>query len=396
MTELWTDKYRPESAADILGQPKAVSQVLEWLGSWKPGKAMFLHGPPGTGKSALVEALAQERGLFLLRMNASDERNSEQLETIISDSSRTHSLFHRGKLILLDEVDGISGRVDRGAINAIIRIIKESMFPVFLVANEPYLPRLRPLRAYSAMVRFSRIRAETIGKRLEDIARAEGIGIEQGLARGLARWSQGDMRSAITDLQTVSAGRQAVGQQDLDVLGYRERASSIFEILPAVFRSGNISSGRKAIRESDMDPDDIFLWVESNLASEFALEKLPEAYELLAKADLFRARVIRQQNWRFKAFMSDLLAGISVVKGESGSPPGFRPYQAPDRIIQLARTRAKREAMNGVCRKIGELTHTSAKAARREYIPYLKILARKSPKDGISGLEPEDLETIAG
>jgi replication factor C large subunit len=392
---LWTDRHRPASTTEVVGQPKAVAEAARWLEGWNPGKALFLHGPAGVGKTSIAEALAQERGLFLLRMNASDERGKDDIEALLSSSSRTQPLFHKGRLIVLDEVDGIPG-TDRGAVPAMVRIIKESCFPVVLIANDPYLPKLRELRQHSAMVRLGRVHPASVEKRLKDIARKEGVELGPEVARNLARWSQGDLRSAINDLQTVALGRKAVTQKDMESLGYRERASGIFEILPAVFKSRSVNAGRKALRDADMDADDVFLWVENNVGQEFIPERLADAYGLLARADMFRSLVHKQQNWRFKAYMSDLIAGISVLKGDTHAPGGFRPYQPPERLVRMARTATRRAAMDQLCGKLGLLTHSSKRAVKRDHLPYLRIVLEARPDEGIEGLEREDVEAIAG
>jgi replication factor C large subunit len=366
--------------------------------SFEPGKGLMLMGPAGTGKTLLVETIARERNLLLLQLSASDARGAEAIESFFSDSSRTRSLFHKGKIILLDEVDGISGH-DKGAVAAITKIIKESSYPVFLIANDPWAQKLRPLRPYVKMVKFSKVHSASIEKRLREILEKEGIAPKGNVLKDLARWSQGDLRSAISDLQTVSQGKKELSGEDLEILGYRERESSIFEILPTVFKSRSISASRKAIQSVDKDPDEVFWWVENNITQEFPVEKLAQAYDLLSKADIIRGRTSVQQNWRFRAIMTDLISGISVVKGESHAPHhGFMMYQAPQRIMMMGRTKARRAGMDSLCKKIGEKAHASTRVVKRDYLPYMRIILKtdSSPtKSEFSvSLDEEELDLL--
>ena len=396
--EIWLDRYRPGKTSEIVGQGKAIKEALAFLDSWRPGQGAFLHGPPGVGKTLLVETLARERGLSLLRLNASDSRTASQIEAMLSSASRTRDMFGSGKLILIDEVDGISGQ-ERGAVGAIIKVIRESSFPVFAIANDPWKPKLAPLRSACRVIKFSRVMTPSIEKYLREISRAEGIEAEDAALKSLARFAQGDLRSAISDLQIVAQGKKALNARDLEILGYRERGINIFSALPIIFHSRKVAVTRKAIFELDRDPDEVFLWIESNVHQEFVPGKLAEAYELLSRADIMRSRVHRQQNWRFKAFMTDLMSGISVVKGETHRPPGFRPFQQPTRIAMLGRSRARRAMMDGLASRIGEFTHSSRRVAKRDYLPYLRIMlsgkARKEPEQGLE-LEKEELALIKG
>ena len=385
--ELWVDKHRPRTLSGIVGQGKAVSEAREFLDSWRPGQAAFLHGPPGVGKTLLVETLAEERGLTLLRLNASDSRTASEIEARLSSASRTRTLLGSGRLILIDEADGISGS-ERGAVGAIVKIIKESCFPVFAIANDPWKPKLAPLRTASRVIKFGRVMTPSIEKRLREICGEEGIDAEEAALKSLARFAQGDLRSAISDLQMVAHGRKSLKPGDLSILGYRERETSIFTTLPVIFHSRSVSATRKAIFGMDRDPDEVFWWIESNVHQELVPGKLAEAYDLLSRADLMRSRVRRQQNWRFKAIMTDLMSGISVVKGDTHRPPGFRPFQQPTRIVQLGRSRARRAMMDSLASRIGEFTHTSKRSVRRDYIPYIRIvLSRKSGREPEQGLE---------
>ena len=392
--KLWTEKHRPVTTEGIAGQGKAVAETKDALERFKPGKALFLCGPPGSGKTLLVETLARERELLLLQLNASDFRKSGDIESF-SGATSTRPLFSKGKLILLDEVDGVSGRSDRGAVPSIVKLVKKSRYPVFLIANDPWKPKLSPLRQCSKLIKFTKVPGPSIEKRLREICEKEGITPEDGVLKNLARWSQGDMRSAITDLQIISHGRQSLCMRDMEALGYRERESQVYDILPTIFNSRKISASRKLIHESDKDPDELLWWLETNALLEFrSPEELARAYDILSRADMFRALVMKQQNWRFKGFMVDMMSGISLSKRE----PEHRyvPYKPPERLILMGRTKIKRALMKSASRKIGSALHCSSRTVKEDYLPYLKIIMRKNR--GIAGeleLEPEEAKLLA-
>jgi replication factor C large subunit len=387
--KLWIEKYKPENVEGIVGQNKAVGEVLNWLKSWKPGKALLLHGSAGTGKTLLIENLSKQNKWFLLTINASDSRSAGQIEAILGESSKTRTLFFAKKLILIDEVDGISP-TDRGAVSSIIKIIKNSHYPVIVIANDPWNRKLQSLRPYCTMVRFGKVHSASIEKRLREICSKEGIEVKDNVLNSLAKWSQGDLRSAITDLQTVAQDKKELSDKDLEILGYRERESNIFEILPIIFKSRNINASRKAIQNSDKDPDEIFWWIENNTHQEFTRpDLLADAYNLLSKADIFRSRVVKQQNWRFKAFMVDLLSGISVIKGDYHSEHGFTPYKPPRRLIQLGATKQRRATLGVLYKRIGDFTHSSTNVVKTAYVPYLKIMLKKHKKEKAKHKIPE-------
>lgn len=388
--DLWTEKHKPKNTKEILSQGSAITEMTNWIETWKPGKALFLHGPPGTGKTLIPEVIANERKWMLLQVNASEKRNSEAIENSLSESSKNLSLFHSGKLILIDEVDGISSG-DRGGIGAIVKIIKESKFPIIVTANNPYISKLRPLRVHAKLVRLSKVNVKSIEKRLKEICEKEGVKADENVIKNLARWSSGDIRSAITDLQMLCEGKEEISEKDLESLGFRERETNIFSILPTIFRSKNINAAKKAIRNCDKDPDEIFWWVENNLHQEFTGPgSLAKAYDILSKADVFRQRVLEQQNWRFKLYMIDTLAGISLA-GESSK--SFIQYKPPDRFLMLSRLKRKRAEMSSVFAKLVPYIHSSEKIIKNYYLPYLKIILSRMKKENQEGMEFTEEET---
>jgi len=373
---MWTEKHKPATLEDVAGQGKAVSEVRSWVGSRKRGQAMLLAGPPGCGKTLMVEALAKESGATLIQLNASDKRSTQDIEEF-AQTATTMPLFGGSKIILIDEADGLSGKQDRGAASAIIKLIKASNYPIFLTANDPWSPKLKSLKPYIKTIKVHKVPAPSVAKRLRDICVAEGIAPDEDALKHLARWSQGDMRSAVNDLQIAAQGKNAFTSDELQVLGFRERESTVFDVLPTIFRSGSMSASRKAIHMADKDSDELFWWMESNMHLEFKdPAELADAFETLAKADVFRGLVMNQQNWRFKGFMVDMMAGVSLSRKDSKTH-GFIQYQPPKKFIQMARAKGRNAMIASAHSKLGGMLHCSKKSLLRDYAPYLKLIERK-------------------
>ncbi|MGH9876558.1 MAG: AAA family ATPase, partial [Nitrososphaerales archaeon] len=79
---IWTEKYRPQTVKEMVGNEDARITFLEWLVNWKNGsKPVLLVGPPGVGKTTLVKAIVKELGYDMVELNASDVRTKENLQS---------------------------------------------------------------------------------------------------------------------------------------------------------------------------------------------------------------------------------------------------------------------------------------------------------------------------
>src|SRR4030067_2055053 len=125
---MWTERYRPKVVKEIIGNEEAKAEFMEWLQGKGKKKAVLLYGPPGVGKTALVNAGASALQFRVIEMNASDARTEKAIMKTASPSSTLTSIesfSHRvkGNLLLFDEVDGLFGNQDRGGVTAIIKLI---------------------------------------------------------------------------------------------------------------------------------------------------------------------------------------------------------------------------------------------------------------------------------
>lgn len=64
--------------------------------------------------------------------------------------------------IIMDEVDGMAGNEDRGGIQELIQLIKNSHIPVICICNDRQSQKIRSLANHCFDLRFQRPRVEQI------------------------------------------------------------------------------------------------------------------------------------------------------------------------------------------------------------------------------------------
>ncbi|MFP4232791.1 MAG: replication factor C large subunit [Candidatus Aenigmatarchaeota archaeon] len=397
---VWADKYEPKTLGDFSGQNKQLQKLKDWHENWSPGDdALLMHGPPGSGKTTSVYALADDRDLEIFEVNASDDRNKSDIEELAGSASQQMSLMGQQKIILIDEVDGLSGNKDRGGVSAIIDVIKNSKFPVVLTANDPYESKLRSLRRYCELVDFGKVHLSSMTANLARICEEEGVEAERSLLKRLARKSSGDMRSAINDLEAVARGEDKITKDDLEALGFRDREKEVFEVLKVLFKTMTAKTAKNMASDSEKDPDELFWWIEENVPNEYKkAEDVAGAFDELSEADLFKTRIRRRQNWSLMKYYIDLMsAGVALAKEEKYG--GFTKYQPPQRLKRYGRSKGKRKTMDEIQEKMGEELHVSSSKMKMEYFPLLKLLLEKdetteSYMEEEFGLSEDEIEVI--
>jgi replication factor C large subunit len=194
------------------------------------------------------------------------------------------------------------------------------------------------------------------------------------------------MRSAINDLELVCRSIKPT-VEDMRHSGLREREVSIFDAMGALFKATSARMARDSIGNVDKEPDEIFWWIENNITSEYEdPEEVAKAYDMLSRADVFRNRIRSRQNWKFLAYMIDMMTGGVAVSKKMPYRKYVR-YQYPQNIAIMGRTKGSRAATKEVFSIMTKELHCSSRKIKWEMLPYLKIMA----KDGVfrGGLEKE-------
>lgn len=227
----WVEKYRPKTLSDVTAQDHTVTVLQRTLQASNLPHMLF-YGPPGTGKTSTVLALAKE--LYgpemmksrVLELNASDERGISIVREKVKDFARMQLTNPTAeykkrypvppfKIIILDEADSMTQDAQSALRRTMETYSKITRF--CLICN--YVTRIiDPLASRCSKFRFKSLDQGNAKRRLEDIAQNEGVQLEDGAVDALIKCSEGDLRKAITFLQSaarlVGAGNEEQSADD--------------------------------------------------------------------------------------------------------------------------------------------------------------------------------------
>ena len=406
MYTAWTVKHKPKSTAEIVGNPSAIKTLRDWLQSWNKGvpkkRAAFLYGPPGIGKTVTVEALAHELHMELVEKNASDYRTEDAINRFAGLASQYRSLFGGKRIVLLDELDGLMGNADKGGVKAITNIVKTARCPIVLIANNAYDPRFRTLRSYCLLITFKKPPASTVLRNLRRICEREGIQADENALKFIAQRSEGDVRSAVNDLQALAQGKKRLTYDDVSWLAYRDRQESIFNVLKLILYGRTSSGAKKAVNMAEVDMDMLFEWIYENVPAHLPdPHDLAQAMDALSMADVYRGRIRASQDWSFTRYVIDYMtAGVAMAR-QNSKVHGWIPFKFPSRIMMLSRSKAERAMRKRIGLKIRRKCHISAARASKGVLPYLKIIFKNNVQmaGGIAkwlNLDAEMVEFLVG
>ncbi len=386
----WTHKYAPQNRSEVVGNNTSVNSIIGYLNRFRNAKlrtrgtknALLLFGPPGIGKTSSVLAIAKSLNFDVVVVNASDKRNKASLQTVKNASlfsSLEESLSEKiiGQILLIDEVDGLSGSADRGGIREIVEIIKSTRVPIILTANDISNQKFKTLRTHCELSRFDSPEENEILKILKRIASAESISVSDKVLFAIIENSNHDIRGSINSLQTLSGGRNEITEEDLSILSYRDTSVDIREFLRSIFIERD---GEKAYRQTrvltDVDYNKLLLLlrdVTARIIGQDDYQQLSNVYSLLAKADLALTRASRQRIWsQLYYYYFHVTKGLTALLPQVDYLPPFQDWQLQVPQFWITLSRQRRGKNIGL--KVGQSCLVSSNIAIRDIFPYLRVI----------------------
>uniref|UniRef100_A0A8C1PJY3 Replication factor C subunit 1 n=1 Tax=Cyprinus carpio TaxID=7962 RepID=A0A8C1PJY3_CYPCA len=414
---LWVDKYRPRSLKNLIGQQgdqSCANKLLRWLQNWhkhhsgntkapsakfgKVGskddgsgfKAALLSGPPGVGKTTTAALVCEELGYSYVEMNASCTRSKNSLKEVIAESLNNTSIKNfysvsSKHVLIMDEVDGMAGNEDRGGIQEMIGLIKQSKIPIICMCNDRNHQKIRSLANYCYDLRFQRPRVEQIKGAVMSIAFKEGLKIPPPALNEVILASNQDIRQVLHNLSMWSAKDKVMtyDQAKADANNAKKDMKlGPFDVCRKVFASGEETAHMSLIDKSDLFFHDYSLaplFVQENylhvrpaaaggnLKNHLVL--LSKTADSICDGDLVDKQIRSRQAWSLlptQAIYASVLPG-ELMRGYMSQFPTF-----PSWLGKFSSAGKHSRIIQELASHMSLKTLSSKEAINLDYLPYFR------------------------
>jgi len=378
---MWSEKYRPQSIADLVGNEDVRSVFVEWFSKWKKGtKPLLLVGPPGIGKTTLANIAAKQFGYDMIGLNASDVRNKQRISEILGPILGNTSIFGK-QMIFVDEVDGIYGRADYGGAEALIKILKEPTVPIVIAANSDSSTKMKSIKKAVKTIYLRPLPPRLLQLYLQRILEKENAKLGPGSIFKIISNSRGDIRSMINSAQALVTGFEPQTEKSFESLDVEEGVNSFF-------KANSVDEARLVLYSLRIDPrEKINAFYSSIVTSNVSKEDLKNMLQIMSKADILYGRIMKTQQWRLLRYLDETLLGLY----KKDVPVRYSQYNLSWQLLNRLRWDGKN--IKAVAAVLAKKMHVSVSSFATFYFPYmLKCMKNKKLTLGIEETYSEILE----
>lgn len=250
-----SERWRPVEIKDII-LPAELSKTFQQIIEDRDIPNMMFAGSAGIGKSTVALALLNALGCDFIRINGSKEGNIDTLRSTIMEFVSTVSFAEGRKMVLIEEADGMSAKMQEG-LRDVIEIYSGNAG--FILTCNFKNKIIEPLHSRCPPVDFTVPKAErpTVAfkfmNRLETILKAEEIPYDREALVGVIDTYFPDWRKMLGIIQRYSK----TGKIDVGILA-RKDAGPVKDLI-GFMKGKDFTKARKWIAEnSDIDSQALY------------------------------------------------------------------------------------------------------------------------------------------
>ncbi|MCW1309289.1 MAG: AAA family ATPase [Candidatus Nanoarchaeia archaeon] len=219
------EKYRPRKFDEVIGQEHVIKSLREMIARKTKAHLLFV-GPPGCGKTSVAYAYANEIGLPIVELNASDERGI----STIREKVKVLAYTMVEKIILLDEADMLTEESQ----HALRRIMEKSVSTFILTANEEWR-LIEPIKSRCVIFHFRKLSLKETASVIINVLKKEGVKFEvseefRNALYGLIEYSDGDLRKTLKTLEQMITKDMNITVENIKLLIPPKIASEIIKL----------------------------------------------------------------------------------------------------------------------------------------------------------------------
>ena len=232
MIDVWTEKYRPDTLSEVVGQEEIIDRLSAFVEE-ESIPHMLYAGPAGTGKTTSAVALAKDLygdqwNQNFMETNASDERGIDVVRDKIKDFARTKPIEAEYKIIFLDEADALTPDAQQ----ALRRTMEQFTENCRFILSCNYSSKIiDPIQSRCAVFRYNRLEEDDVKSYIQRIGESEGFKVSEGALEAVMRVSDGDLRRVTNVLQTASIQNSEIEEEDVYGVAASLRPEEITQIL---------------------------------------------------------------------------------------------------------------------------------------------------------------------